>query len=191
MDDTSSSTTRWNGVPRGTMDKVSSRVRLDLPTASDRILPVTRRACRQVSHHAESYRHIRRRAGTVLECLLRRISAPRSYRRRCLPVAGSSAQRDRSGAHQSQGHHSRETENAQSIQNRGYAGPREMVVPEFSRLLNLPTACALARRLGPIIAVDRCVHFGELDRKMGQCPSVTPCRALYCAGVYLRSTKIW
>ena len=28
-----SSTKWWNGVPRGTMDEVSSRVRLDLPTA--------------------------------------------------------------------------------------------------------------------------------------------------------------
>ena len=36
------------------------------------------------------------------------------------------------------------------------------------------------------------IHFGELDGKMGQwILSVTPCRALYCAGVYLRSTKIW
>jgi hypothetical protein len=29
----SSSTKRWNNVPRGTMDEVSSHVRLDLPTA--------------------------------------------------------------------------------------------------------------------------------------------------------------
>ena len=29
----SSSTQRWNDVPRGTMDEVSSHVRLDLPTA--------------------------------------------------------------------------------------------------------------------------------------------------------------
>jgi len=28
-----SSTKRWNGVPRGTMDEVSSYVRLDLPSA--------------------------------------------------------------------------------------------------------------------------------------------------------------
>src|ERR1700740_19750 len=32
----SSSTQRWNGVPRGTMDEVSSHVCLDLPTRSAR-----------------------------------------------------------------------------------------------------------------------------------------------------------
>ena len=34
MEKTLSSTTRWNGVPRGTMDEVSSLGRLDLPYVS-------------------------------------------------------------------------------------------------------------------------------------------------------------
>ena len=33
----SSSTRWWNGVPRGTMDEVSSHVRLDLPTAIGKV----------------------------------------------------------------------------------------------------------------------------------------------------------
>src|SRR6266571_1259383 len=35
----SSSTKRWNDVPRGTMDEVSSHVRLDLPTADGKAAP--------------------------------------------------------------------------------------------------------------------------------------------------------